>query len=228
MAFGRHANASAVTAEDTVLDVACGPGVLACAFAQRARHVTGIDITPTMLQQARALQAASGATNISWELKDVYRLPYAAASFSMVITRYSFHHLQEPAAVLGEMVRVCSIGGTVVIIDSAPPSAKAAAFNRVEQMRDPSHTRALTREELLGLMEAAGLKVVRSHLYAWEVSAESLLARSFPEDGDRGKLLKIYEDDVGADALAMNARRLDGLLHVTFPTLIAVGRKHES
>ena len=40
--------------EDTVLDVACGPGLLACAFARVARHVTGIDLTPAMLEQARA------------------------------------------------------------------------------------------------------------------------------------------------------------------------------
>src|SRR4051794_3298678 len=36
---------------DTVLDVACGPGLMACAFAKVARHVTGIDLTPAMIEQ---------------------------------------------------------------------------------------------------------------------------------------------------------------------------------
>src|SRR6185436_12432145 len=52
---------------DTVLDVACGPGILACAFARVARHVTGIDITPAMLDRARALQTESGLTNLTWQ-----------------------------------------------------------------------------------------------------------------------------------------------------------------
>jgi SAM-dependent methyltransferase len=43
--------ASGAGPEDTILDVACGPGLMACAFAQVARHVTGIDLTPAMIEQ---------------------------------------------------------------------------------------------------------------------------------------------------------------------------------
>lgn len=45
--------ASGAGPEDTVLDVACGPGLMACAFAKVARHVTGIDLTPAMIEQAK-------------------------------------------------------------------------------------------------------------------------------------------------------------------------------
>lgn len=38
--------------DDTVLDVACGPGLITCEIAKVARHVTGIDITPAMIEQA--------------------------------------------------------------------------------------------------------------------------------------------------------------------------------
>src|SRR3984893_5825398 len=55
---------------DTVLDVACGPGLLACTFARVARHVTGIDLTPAMLEQARALQRQQGLENLSWKEGD--------------------------------------------------------------------------------------------------------------------------------------------------------------
>ena len=40
---------------DTVLDVACGGGLVVCAFAQTVRHATGIDVTPAMLERAKAL-----------------------------------------------------------------------------------------------------------------------------------------------------------------------------
>ena len=222
----RHAIAvSGVTGNDTVLDVACGPGVLTCSFAKVARHVTGIDITPKMLDEARALQETSQVRNVSWQLGDVYHMPFEDGCFSMIITRYALHHLERPEAVVAEMARVCQPGGQVVIIDSAPPPEKAVAFNDIERLRDPSHTTALTQEGITEIVERHGLRVVRRLLYAWEVTAESLLARSFPADGDRAKILRIYEADVDVDRLAMNARYVDGTLHVTLPTLITIGRK---
>ena len=43
--------------DDTVLDVACGPGLVVCAFAPHVRHATGIDLTPAMLEEARKAAA---------------------------------------------------------------------------------------------------------------------------------------------------------------------------
>jgi len=221
----RHAiTVSGVTANDMVLDVACGPGVLTCAFAKVARHVTGIDITPKMLEEARALGEASQVRNAGWLRGDVYQMPFADHRFSMIITRYALHHLERPADVVAEMARVCQPGGQVVIIDSAPPPEKASAFNDIERLRDPSHTRALPADEIAAIVSTAGLHIVRRLLYAWEITADSLLARSFPADGDRERIRRIYEDDMGVDRLAMNARQLDGKLYVTLPTLITVGR----
>jgi SAM-dependent methyltransferase len=142
---------------DTVLDVACGPGILACAFAKVARHVTGIDLTPAMLERARALQAEQGLKNVTWKQGDVLPLPFSDASFTLVVSRFAFHHLLEPGSVLTEMRRVCAPGGTVMVIDSVPAPEKAAAFNRVEVLRDPSHVRALPLAEHLALFAAAGL-----------------------------------------------------------------------
>jgi ubiquinone/menaquinone biosynthesis C-methylase UbiE len=42
--------------DDTVLDVACGPGIIVCAFAKVVKHATGLDLTPAMLDRARTLQ----------------------------------------------------------------------------------------------------------------------------------------------------------------------------
>jgi ubiquinone/menaquinone biosynthesis C-methylase UbiE len=105
--------AAKVGPTDTVLDVACGPGVLACAFAQVAHHVAGIDLTPAMIDRAKALQQAHGLANLTWRIGHVLPLPFTDASFSLVFTRYSFHHFLDPEAVLAEMVRVCSPGGRV-------------------------------------------------------------------------------------------------------------------
>src|SRR5262245_12947351 len=99
---------SAAGPDDTVLDVACGPGILACAFARVVRHVTGIDLTPAMLDRARALAAEKGLSNITWQHGDVLPLPYPDGSFTIVTARFAFHHFLDPGAVLAEMRRVRS------------------------------------------------------------------------------------------------------------------------
>ena len=92
--------------DDTSLDVACGPGLLACAFARVVRHAVGIDLTPAMLEQARKTQAAQGLKNVTWQQGDVNSLPYPDAHFSIVSSRFAFHHLLDPLAALKEMKRV--------------------------------------------------------------------------------------------------------------------------
>src|SRR5437870_9927621 len=53
--------------DDTVLDVACGPGLVVAAFARVVRHATGIDITPAMLARAREIATARGLTNVQFD-----------------------------------------------------------------------------------------------------------------------------------------------------------------
>jgi len=61
--------------DDTLLDVACGAGHVVCAFARTVRHATGVDLTPAMLERARALQAERGLVNVTWQQGDVQPLP---------------------------------------------------------------------------------------------------------------------------------------------------------
>jgi ubiquinone/menaquinone biosynthesis C-methylase UbiE len=168
---------ASVGPEDTILDVACGPGLMACAFAEFARHVTGIDLTPAMIEQAQSLQRVKGLVNLTWQVGDVTTLPYPDASFTVVFTRYSFHHLLDPRAVLAEMVRVCTSGGQVVVADvytSSPEQAEA--YNRVEKLRDPSHVRALGLVELIRLFHDTGLDDVVHEFYKLEVGLDSNFA----------------------------------------------------
>src|SRR5579863_524131 len=146
-------------AADTVLDVACGGGIVVCGFAPHVRHATGIDMTPAMLERARQLAAEKGIANVTWREGDVAPLPYPDGAFTIVVTRFAMHHFPDPHAVFREMVRVCAPGGRVVVVDTfaSPDPAKAAEFNRLEKLRDPSHARCLGLDELQGLFRTAGL-----------------------------------------------------------------------
>lgn len=206
--------------EDTVLDVACGPGLLVCAFAKVVRHVTGIDLTPAMLEQARELQRRQGLENITWQQGDVLPLPYEDGAFSIVSARFAFHHFLDPLAVLKEMKRVCRADGRIVVADSAPAREKAAAFNAVERLRDPSHVRAMPVEELRELFGSAGLKDPRIVTYRLEGELEDLLRRSFPNEGDANRIREMFERSLSDDRLDMATRREDGKIYYGFPVAI--------
>ncbi len=105
---------------DSVLDIACGTGIISCEFAKIVTQVTGIDLTPAMIERAKILQKDNNLNNITWRIGDVSNLPFDDNIFSIVVTRYSFHHIIEPKKVLEEMKRVCVSGGKIMIIDVTP------------------------------------------------------------------------------------------------------------
>ena len=224
-ALDRIVQWAGVGPDDTVLDVACGPGLLACALARVAKHVTGIDMTPAMLEQARKTQQQQGLKNVSWEPGDVYALPFPDAHFCIVSSRFVFHHLQDPLAALRQMKRVCMPGGRVVVADMAPDPAKAAALNAAERLRDPSHVRALPEKEIGALFGGAGLAAPQVSYYRLESELEELLSRSFPNEGDADRLRKIFADSIADDALGLNTRWENGKIHYGFLVAVLVARK---
>jgi SAM-dependent methyltransferase len=198
-------------AVDRLLDVACGPGLVVCAFAPYVREATGIDVTPAMLDRAGKLAAEKGVANVFWRQGDVYSLPYDDASFTIVTTRFSVHHFVDPAAVLREMVRVCAPSGRIVVVDdyASEDPAKAAAFNRLEKLRDPSHSRALSLSELQGLFGAAELPEPEAAFYELRGDVAGLLARSFPNPGDDLEIVEMFKASAADDRLGIPVR-LDG------------------
>ena len=208
--------------EDTVLDVACGPGLVVCAFAAVVRHATGIDVTPAMIERGRALAAEKGLANVAWQVGDVLPLPYPDGAFSLVVSRFAFHHFPEPRAVLAEMKRVCAPGGRVVLEDTA----KAAAFNLMEKLRDPSHVRALTLAELEGLFAEVGLSAPRAKFYQLKSELEGLLERSFPEPGDAERIRRIFLDSLDSDGLGLATQPRGDTIVFAYPVaaLVATAR----
>ena len=214
--------AAGPTRNDRLLDVACGPGLLVCAFAPHVREAIGIDVTPAMLDRARKLAAEKGLANVAWRQGDVSSLPYGDASFTIVTTRFSVHHFLDPAAILREMVRVCAPGGHIVVVDdyASEDPAKAAAFNRLETLRDPSHARCLTLTELKGLFGSVGLPEPRATFYELRGDVAGLLARSFPNPGDDVEIIEMFRASAADDRLGIPVR-LDGdKIHYAYPVAI--------
>ena len=218
--------AAAIGPDDTILDLACGPGILACAFAATARQVTGIDLTPAMIEQARTLQRSRGLKNLDWYVGDVTSLPFADATFAVAFTRYSFHHLLDPKAVFAEMVRVTKGRGRVVLVDVYTSSREQAeAYDYVETLRDPSHVRALGFDELVGLFEDSGLRDVTTTTYGLDVGLEEILQASFTDPAAADEIRQIFAADLGCNRLGVGARGVGGEVRFAYPTAILVGSK---
>ncbi|QJW97418.1 class I SAM-dependent methyltransferase [Frigoriglobus tundricola] len=212
-----------ITSVDQVLDVACGPGLVACEVAKVAGHVTGVDLTPAMIDQARTRQRSLGLVNLTWVLGDAQPLPFPDATFSRVVTRYSFHHFSDPRGVFAELARVCRPGGRVTVCDVFTTSPQQAeAYDRLERFRDPSHTHALQLAELEELF--AGLADVRREFYKYPVRVNELLSRSFPDAGGADAFRHAVRADIGINALGIDAANNSGL-QFSFPVVILSGVK---
>jgi ubiquinone/menaquinone biosynthesis C-methylase UbiE len=190
-----------------------------------AKHATGIDMTPAMLEQARKTQQEQNLQNLSWQQGDVYSLPFSPDQFSIVSSRFVFHHLQDPLAALKEMKRVCRPGGKIVVVDMTPRPEKAAALNAAELLRDPSHVRAMPDDELRGLFEQASLGIPQVFSYRMEGELEDLMSRSFPNEGDADRVRRIYADSIDDNALDLNTRRVGGKILYSLPVAVLVAQK---
>ena len=144
-----------------VLDVATGTGHLSRAIAPHVKNVVAIDITPKMLAYAREERARSKLTNISIEEGKAEILPHQSDCFDLVASRLAIHHFEKPIIQLQEMVRVCKPDHRVCVIDLIAPENKrlAETYNRLERLRDPSHTLALSKKQMSKLLSDAGVMV---------------------------------------------------------------------
>ena len=216
---------AAPAATDEMLDVACGPGIVACSFARHCAHVTGLDVTPAMIAQAQKNQTDQEIANITWQIGTCLPLPFANDAFSLVLTRYSFHHFLNPAEVLAEMIRVCRPGGKILIADIALPPEKSQAFDAMEVIRDPSHVHALTTVEFARLISEAGLEYCHRTHYAVDIELEAQIKASFPLPGNAERLRAMITADIGIDRFGLGVERRNGQIRYTVPIEVYTGTK---
>lgn len=101
-----------VRAGATVLDVACGTGVVAVTAARAGAIVRGLDLTPALLERARH-NAALAAVEIEFREGDAEALPYAEGSFDMVLSQFGHMFAPRPQVAVAEMLRVLKPGGRI-------------------------------------------------------------------------------------------------------------------
>ena len=102
-----------------ILDVACGTGNLALPAARTGAEVTGVDIAPNSIEQARENAKREGL-NAKFDEGDAEALPYADASFDAVVTMFGAMFAPRPELVAAELKRVCRPGGFISMANWTP------------------------------------------------------------------------------------------------------------
>ncbi len=136
--FGKIARTSAREAEAfvsrldlaagaQVLDVACGTGNVSLPLARRGARVTGVDIAPNLLEQARARADAEGL-EIRFEEGDAEQLPFPDGTFDAVVTMFGAMFAPQPEQVVAECARVLKPGGLLAMANWTPGGLAGRMF----------------------------------------------------------------------------------------------------
>jgi demethylmenaquinone methyltransferase/2-methoxy-6-polyprenyl-1,4-benzoquinol methylase len=178
----RLVDLAAPSGGDRTLDLATGTGDIAFALAARGARVVGLDLTPRMIELARA-KALSGGSTATFLVGDMLALPFPSGSFDIVTTGYGLRNVPDLEAAIDEVGRVLKSGGQALSLDFNRPSNRlvrtvylrylnlvGAALGWVLH-RDPDTYRYIPAsirqypgaEAVARLMEARGFRRVRHY-----------------------------------------------------------------
>jgi ubiquinone/menaquinone biosynthesis C-methylase UbiE len=150
----------------TYLDVGCGNGMTAIHLATACRFdVTGIDVDPEQIRLAQ--RAAENRADVRFRVADATRLPFDDATFDIVATNKTTHHIPAWKSAIAEMVRVLRPGGHFIYSDLVLPPW----LSRLGRSVAGGLAGFVGRAELTDYIREQGMTVVREvpHLASYEV-----------------------------------------------------------
>ena len=186
---------------ETVLDLGCGGGLDAFLAARRVGpkgKVIGVDLTPEMIERAKAGACKGGYENVEFRLGEIENLPIPDASVDVVISNCVINHVPDKPAVFKEALRVLKPGGR---IDAADLTFEAVFTHglqeefqsacadgpqgKLDQAWSDWIAGALAKRDYLSAMDQAGFKDVA-------IVAEDLFPMAEQDERLRGKVLSLH------------------------------------
>lgn len=212
---------------ENVLEVAAGTCACGRAIAPHAAHVACLDMTPAMLEVGRQEADRQGLSNMSFVLGDAAELPFLDNSFDVVISRLAFHHFPQVDPPFAQMKRVLKPGGKLVLIDmEAAPEALRETEDEIERMRDPSHVRNLSREEMLALYRAHEIPVKRCDEIPTRQILSNWMALTHTPEEIRQQIAARMEDELnGGEKTGFFPEIREGQIGFDHIWLMIVGEK---
>ena len=218
-----------------VLDVGCGTGVVAVTAACRGAKVSGLDLTPVLLERARKNASIAGV-DVEFIEGDVEALPYPDASFDVVLSQFGHIFAPRPAVAIREMLRVLKSGGRIAFSTWPPEHFTGRMFACIAYHSPPPPPGAeqpappplwgdpnVIRERLGGAV--TDLKFARDTLIASALSLQHFrtaqeatigpltkLVASLQNDPDKLAQVRAEFDTMAADIFEDNTIRMPFLM----------------
>ena len=158
-----------VVQHKTVLELAAGTGLIAKNIVRSAAHIEATDASPEMIAEAKR---GSQSAKLHFSVQDMFHLPYADASFDVVIVANALHIVPEPEKALSEIRRVLKNGGILIAPTFTHAENDLAGKIRAFLMKlagFPLHSKWTSAEYLAFLRENG-----------WTVRKSTVLTASFP------------------------------------------------
>ena len=105
---------------EVVLDVGTGTGVVAITAARAGASVTGLDLTPSLLDEARRNSDIANLDTIQWVEGDVENLPFPDSQFDVVVSQFGHMFTPRPDVAMSQMRRVLKPGGRIAFATWPP------------------------------------------------------------------------------------------------------------
>jgi SAM-dependent methyltransferase len=153
-----------------VLEAGCGVGAQTVILAQNSpgARITSIDISPESVEKAKAQAIRSEVTGVTFQVADIFRLPFGDETFDHIFVCFVLEHLSQPVEALAALKRVLKKGGTITVIEGDhgscyfyPESADARkAIQCLVDLQKDAGGNSLIGRELYPVMTGAGFREV--------------------------------------------------------------------
>jgi SAM-dependent methyltransferase len=171
--------------DEIALDLGSGPGAMSVSLAPFVRRVIALDLAPEMLRAGQLAARRVGRMPALPVAGDAARLPLRDASVQVVACRHAVRLFGDPAQVAGELARVMSLGGRVVIVDAMATGDPAidGVLTALEALHAGGDVTLRTGDQWREILMAAGLRVDWLDHSLYELQAGRSLLEWFSASG---------------------------------------------
>ena len=186
--------------QDSVLEVAAGTCACGRSFSPLVQSVVCLDATPSMLQIGKQEAEKNHLNNMVFVKGYAEELPFLNHSFSIVFSRLAFHHFTNVNTSFSEMVRVLKPGGKLALIDmEAADEEMRQVEDEIETLRDPSHVRNMSKNEMLGLFASHSLQIERCEATEIQQRLNSWLALTKTPEAIQQEIKERMKSELAGD-----------------------------
>lgn len=217
-------------ATDMILEVAAGTCACGRSFAPFVKMVVCLDATTPMLKVGKQSAEESHLDNMVFVKGYAEELPFLDNSFDIVFSRLAFHHFTDTDSVFREMVRVLKPGGKLVMIDmEAADEHLRETEDKIETMRDPSHVKNLSIEEMRKLYSDNNLVIEKCEVTEMPLCLNDWLELTKTAVPVKEKIMNLMKADLnGQEKTGFNPYQTEKGICFNHRWVLTLGKKNLS